>query len=305
MPELPEVHTTTEDLKDLIVGKEISDVWSNYASNNYTEKQEIKNSAFFSLFKKRIIGTKITTVSRRGKNIVINLTNKTSIHIHLKMTGHLLFGTYTFSKKQNTWKSIEKGPLTEDPFNGFIHFVITFSDNTHLVMSDMRKFAKITLFDTENQEDYFKNIGPEPFNKSFTPKLFEERITKKPKGNIKTVLMNQEILAGVGNIYSDEALFLSKIHPETKPAQLKKGDFYSLLKDIRKVMRDGVDLIDKTRSDYRRPDGSEAVFKEKNNVYRRTNNPCPRDSCSGIIKRKIINGRSAHYCPICQKAPKA
>lgn len=304
MPELPEVERTVRGLKKTVVGKTIKTCWSNYASDKYTNKNEIKNQKFFACFQKKIKNTTILSVFRRGKNIIINLDNQQTIHIHLKMTGHLLFGTYQFSSKNNTWTATDSGPLLNDPYNQHIHFVITFSDGTHLVMSDMRKFAKITLFDTLSTEEHLKNLGPEPFDKSLTPKIFREVLLRRPNKHIKTALMDQGLIVGIGNIYSDEALFLSKIHPETKVKGVDPKKFGSLLKHVREVMVDGVDLIDLSRSDFRNIDGTTATFTAKNNVYRRTGSACSR-RCSGTIERKMINGRAAHFCPICQEPPKA
>ena len=304
MPELPEVERTTRDLQKTVTGKTIKTCWSNYASEKYKNKSEIKNSDFFKTFKEYIRGAEIISTTRRGKNILINLDNNQTIHIHLKMTGHLLFGKYTFSEENSEWTSTESGPLLNDNFNQFIHFVITFTDETHLVMSDMRKFAKITLFETSKTEEHLEDLGPEPFDPNLTPGIFMKQLNKKPNGNIKTALMNQELIVGVGNIYSDEALFLSKIHPETKVQDIPKEKFAPLLKYTRQVMKEGVDLIDTSRSDYRRLNGTPAQFTEPNNVYRRTGNICPLKTCSGIIERKVINGRAGHYCPVCQETPK-
>ena len=305
MPELPEVERTTRDLQKTVLGKTIETCWSNYVSDKYKNKPEIKNSEFFVNFKKKIKGTDIVSASRRGKNILINLSSGQTIHIHLKMTGHLLCGKYTFSKKDSHWKATEQGPLTQDPFNQYIHFMITFTDGSHLAMSDMRKFAKITLFETSKTEEHLKELGPEPFDSAVTPRIFMKQLNKKPSWNIKTALMNQELIVGVGNIYSDEALFLSKIHPEIKVRDIPMSKFASLLKYTRQVMKEGVDLIDTSRSDYRRLDGTVAQFTEPNNVYRRTGNSCSQKNCRGVIERKIVNGRSAHYCPVCQETPKA
>lgn len=304
MPELPEVQKTVTDLSNLIIGKTIQDSWSDYTSDRYEGKNEIKNEQFFKKFKKEVKRAKIIGVSRRGKNILIDLDNNLTIHVHLKMTGHLLYGAYTFSRKNSAWSTTEPGPL-EDPFNQFIHFVITFTDGTHLVMSDMRKFGKITFFKTEETDHHLNDLGPEIFDKKFTAKDLKENLLKRPSMKIKTALMNQELIVGVGNIYSDEALFLSKIHPETPVQDIESNLFSPLLKNLRKVMEKGVDLVDKSRSDYRIPTGEVADFKEPNHVYRRTGNCCAHQDCLGIIERKTINGRTGHFCPTCQRIPKA
>jgi formamidopyrimidine-DNA glycosylase len=215
MPELPEVQTTVNGIKRVAVGKKIVDVWTDYNSPFHAGKDNIKNPDYFKKFKKLVIGTKIIDASRRAKNILIHLSNSQTILLHMKMTGHLMFGAYQFdkTKARDPWTPIEKKnkhyEALADPFNKWIHFVLTLNDGNQLVLSDMRKFGKVTLVPTEelgNISD-LKGIGPEPLDKEFTLKIFKERINRRPNGKIKTVLMDQSLIAGIGNIYSDEVLW--------------------------------------------------------------------------------------------------
>lgn len=290
MPELPEVHTTVVELNHLLKGKRISDIWTNYKSTYYTN--QIKDPKYFRKFKKEIIGAKIKSVERRAKNILINLDNERTILIHMKMTGHLLYGK--FKKTKEGWVPNQKGPLN-DKMNGWIRLVFALSNGKYLALSDLRKFAKVTL------EKDLDHLGPEPLEKAFTFKIFIERISKKPNGKIKTVLMNQELISGIGNIYSDEALWMSKIDPETPVKKIENKKLKLLFKNVKEVLRKGIKLSGDSMSDYRRPDGSPGNFQKHHCVYQRKNLDCMRKTCKGKIERKVVNGRSAHFCPICQK----
>ena len=212
MPELPEVQTTAHILNKVAKGLRIADVWTDYGSAFHTGKDNIKDKNYFVFFKKQVVGRKIVGVTRRAKNILIGLSGSKTILVHMKMTGHLLYGNYTFSG--GSWLPPKNGPLA-DPFNRFIHLAFIFSNKKVLVLSDMRKFAKVTLFDTDKIDTMndLKKLGPEPLEKDFSYAVFKKQLQKRPNGKIKTVLMDQEVIAGIGNIYSDEVLWLSGIHP--------------------------------------------------------------------------------------------
>lgn len=300
MPELPEVHTTVSILDTLIRKKIIVDVWSNYASLNYTGKENIKNKIYFKKFKKEIINTKIEKVYRRAKNILIELSDKKIILIHMKMTGYLLYGKYTHNKNKEEWVANELGPL-QDPFNRFIHFIINFSDGTHLALSDMRKFATIQLFKDKIELDKKLHVlGTEPLDKSFNWNVLKRDLSKRPKQKIKTSLMDQRLIAGIGNIYSDEILWTSHIHPERTVLSLSNTEYKLLTKNIKNILLKGIHFGGDSLSDYRNPYGLPGAFQLQHNVYRRTHLLCKKKSCSGTIQRKVIGGRSAHFCNECQ-----
>lgn len=301
MPELPEVHTTVTTLNKLLPQKKIVDAWSNYSSSNYVGKENIKNNSYFKKFKKEVIGKKIIRVSRRAKNILIELDDDQIILVHMKMTGHLLFGKFSYSKNKKEWTPNELGPL-QDPFNRFIHFVLSFSDGTYLVLSDMRKFATVMIVEDKNKlNKIFENTGPEPLSENFNWKTLKACLSKKPKQKIKTVLMDQNLLAGIGNIYSDEILWTSFIHPERTVLSLTDSEYKLLTENIKIILSKGINFGGDSMSDYRNPHGLPGTFQLQHNVYRRTNLNCNRKNCSGIIQRKVINGRSAHFCSVCQR----
>lgn len=303
MPELPEVQTTVNVINSKAKGLKIASVWTDYNSLSHIGKDNIKDKIFFEALKKKIVGATITSAERRAKNILIHLSNNDTILIHMKMTGHIMFGSYDFDSKKKTdpWTAKDEGPL-QDPFNRFIHFVITFSNKKSLVLSDMRKFAKVTLIETKDLETslHLKDIGPEPLEKSFTYSLFKERLTKRPTGRIKNVLMDHSIIAGIGNIYSDEALWLSGIHSEEKPKYIPEKKLKILFKSITEVLKKGIDFGGDSMSDYRDIDGKRGEFQNKHNAYRLTGKPCKKKD-GGVITRKVVGGRSAHFCNIHQK----
>lgn len=309
MPELPEVETTVRGLEKTITGLTIKDVWTDLNTKDKRQEKSVANINFFSIFKKEIKNKKILSIERRAKNILINISGGKTILIHLKMTGHLLYGKYKFIK--NKWIPKDKGPLN-DPYNRFVHIIFSFKNEKHLAFSDARKFGKVTLLDTKTAHNtkHLNNIGPEPLDKEFTLEKLKECLNKKPNGKIKTVLMDQSIIAGIGNIYSDEILWRSNIHPERKISKIKEKEAKLIFKAIKETLTKGIDLGGDSMSDYRNIEGLRGKFQMHHEAYKRTGEKCRRSrvssrgrkkGCNGIIQRKAINGRSAHFCPIHQK----
>ncbi len=296
MPELPEVETTVRGLKKEILGTKILDVWTDLNTKDKRKIDTISNPNYFLYFKKEISGQKIISVERRAKNILINLSKEKTVLVHLKMTGHLLFGEYKFIKKENKWQPYKKGPL-EDPYNRFIHAVFSLSNKKYLAFSDARKFGKITLFNTkENSNKHLSNLGPEPLEKNFDFKKFKERLSRKPKGKIKTVLMDQSIIVGIGNIYSDEILWRSNVNPKRKVSDLKEKELILIFKAIKQLLNKGIGFGGDSMSDYRNIYGLPGKFQLHHMAYRRTGEKCSKKGCLGVIIREVINNRSAHFC---------
>jgi len=292
MPELPEVETTIRDLKTKVLGRTFVDVWSD-------AKKLIKKPNSFSIFKKKLKNQKIKNIHRRGKNIILELSNDLSLLIHQKMTGHLLYGEW--EKQQGKWVPKKKGPLS-DKDNSYLH-VIFFLDNRKMIaLSNLRKFAKVELWKSKNLKKQLKNLGPEPLSKNFTLNEFKETL-KGRRAGIKKTLMNQKVIAGIGNIYSDETLWEAKIHPETSTANLTPDQLQKLYQAIKKVLKKGVCLGGESISDYRRPSGKRGDYDRARKVYRKEGEKCPR--CGAKIKRIKVGQRSAHFCPICQKQDKS
>ncbi len=302
MPELPEVQTTVDGINKVAKGHTIVDVWTDFASSHKMFKDSIKNVEYFKKFKKRLIGAEILKTERRAKNILIHTNIKdaaSTLLIHMKMTGHVMYGMYQYSKKDNQWTPKPGQKALEDPFNRFLHLVLTFENGKQLVLSDVRKFAKVALIDVKTDKT-LQDIGPEPLSPAFTKSIFLERIGKYPNRVIKTTLMDQTLIAGIGNIYSDEILFAAKILPWRKVSELSKSELLTIYKNIKPVLEKGIDFGGDSTSDYRNIHGERGAFQGAHRVYRRTGQPCLRKGCKGVIGRKVIGGRSAHYCMGCQ-----
>ncbi len=321
MPELPEVETVVRGIRKKVIGKKIIKVWTDYQSDYYKGKDSIKDPDYFKKFKKNILNSTIVDVKRRAKNIFIYLDNKKIIIVHLKMTGHFLYGKYLYDKKNNLFypkdgfisreelkndktlkkeNEIKKNPL-RDPFNRFIHFVLWFDDNTMLVLSDMRKFASIFFLNKEELQEKIDKIGPEPFDVD-VEELFKKIKTKKYiNKKIKTILMNPEFIAGIGNIYSDEILWKVGIHPEKIGQKITKNDLKNIIKISKEILKKSISMGGDSMSDFRNIEGKKGKYQAYHNVYKKEGTKCLKKACKGIIEKKVINGRIARFCPIHQK----
>lgn len=309
MPELPEVHTTATMLDKLVKGLRIVSVWTDYNSLYHKGNDNIKDPKFFKSFSKQVIGGKFTRVHRRGKNILMDLDNGQTIIVHMKMTGHVLYGAYRKVKSKSEkgkikeeWVAEEKGPLG-DFRNQFIHLVISLSNGKHLALSDMRKFAKVTVVPTSNIETtgHLKDIGPEPLDPKFSFEKFRARLLTKPRGKIKQVLMNPEVVAGVGNIYSDEILYAASVHPLSTVGKIPEKISRKIFSGMKDILAKGIDFGGDSTSDYRNPLGEFGKFHHHHQAYRNTGKPCGKKGCRGVIRRLKLGGRSAHFCSIHQR----
>lgn len=321
MPELPEVHTTVQGLNEVLGGLSIADVWTGYKSDAHIGKDNIKNPTYFKKFRTAVIGAKFVSATRRGKNVLINLVKpaarggeKITVLIHMKMTGHLLYGRYEFSRSQNIWRTKDIGPL-QDPFNQYIRLVFTLVDArghvSHLAVSDLRKFAKVfvTPTDTLDHTPDLAHLGPDPLSLDFTLAVFKKRLALRPRGKIKQVLMEQDVIAGIGNIYSDEILYEAGVHPLSIVEKIPGTKLAKMHAAAKLMLKRGINFGGDSDSDYRNVYGEPGKFQHKHSVYRRTGKPCPKKfgtgrngrPCGGIIERLKIGGRSAHFCPAHQK----
>lgn len=276
MPELPEVETTVRGLNKKVLNRAFVDVWSDW-------KKTVKKPKDFEQFKKELKNKKIKKIWRRAKNVIFDLSQGYSLLVHMKMTGHLLIGN---------WK--------KDPMNDFLHLIFFLDNGERLALSDLRKFAKVELWKTQDllNSKEFKALGPEPLDKNFIFEKFKETLRGK-RGKIKQILMDQNIIAGIGNIYSSEVLWVAKIHPEKSISKLTEKELKSLYKAVLKVLKLGVKLGGESFSDYRKPDGSKGNFDTERKAYKREGQKCAR--CGNKIKRIKVGQRSAFFCPHCQK----
>ena len=283
MPELPEVQTIVSDLNKILPGLKITDIWTDW----------------FKDFKKELVGRKILNLKRRAKFILINLSGNKTLIIHQKLTGHLLYGKWKW--KENGWMSVLSGPIQNDPRNRFLHLILFFSNGFELALSDLRKFAKVLIWNTDELENLkeLKELGPEPLESDFTFEKFKKALVNTRR-KIKQVLMDQRAIAGIGNIYSDEILWKAGVHP-LKPAQkLSEKELKEIYKAIPKVLNLAIQSKGDSISDYRRPSGEKGGYQNIQNAYQMDGTKC-KNKDGGIIKRIKISGRSAHFCPVHQK----
>ncbi len=291
MPELPEVQTIVNDLNRKIKGLTITNVWTDWP------KYFKRSIGGWKAFRKTVKGKKIKKIRRIGKNIIFDLSDDKEILIHQKLTGHLLVGHWQI--KNNQPISTGKGLLTEK-VNDYIHAIFWLSKNKMMGFSDLRKFGKILVTDKKdfkNLED-LKDIGPDPLTPKFGFNEFKSLISKK-RGPIKKILMDQNVVSGIGNIYSDEILFVAKIHPLRKAEKLGDKELRAIFEAAKKILKKAIKLRGTSTSDYRDTAGKAGRYTEVRLVYQREGEKCP-NQCGGVIKRIKIGGRSAHFCPYCQ-----
>lgn len=307
MPELPEVQTTVDGLNNTVVGLKIIDAWSNLPKKNHIRKDEVKNLDFWNKFKKEIIGKKILSAERRGKNILIHLSKSNTVLIHMKMTGHLLYGKYRVGKKTDgdknqTWVWWSEDEKLQDPYNRFIRVLFFLNNGYSLAFCDSRKFGKVTFFETKElaKTKHLKHLGLDALDPNMTYKKFKEILSTKPNGRIKNVLMDQNLITGIGNIYSDEMLWESGIHPKETFKNIPEIKLKKMYTRMSPLLKRGIDFGGDSTSDYRNIYGEKGGFQNKHHVYRKTGLPCKRRGCDGVIIRQVVGGRSAHFCSVHQ-----
>lgn len=274
MPELPEVETIAQDLaKAGLAGKKIISVevhWPRTVAHPSP-----------AAMRKRLIGQVITSIGRRGKYLKISLSNGESLLIHLRMTGRLLL-----LPSQAERQSHERVTLS-------------FQDGSELKYIDTRKFGRWIL--AEDPEKVLGNLGPEPLGPEFTVSYLEQLCRKARQ--LKPLLLDQSCVAGLGNIYVDEALWRAQLHPQKKADTLSKKQIEDLHAAIQQVLLRGLKAsgttLGKGLTNYYRLDGSRGSHQEHLDAFRQTGKPCPR--CGTLIKRLIVAQRSTHICPKCQK----
>ncbi len=304
MPELPEVQTIVGDLNKKVLGRKILGIWLDWPKHlNLLENRKgvlkLIKKPELKVFEKIIKGRKIIKAYRRAKNILIDLSDGYIMLVHQKMTGHLLVGKWKIIGNKAVALSPES--IISDSYNRFVHVVFILNDGNMLALSDVRKFAKIILGKKEDLMNLpeVKYLGPEPLDENFKFGDFKAIISKKT-GKIKQVLMDPKNISGIGNIYSDDILWLAKLNPFRPANKISDSELKNLFKAIRIVLQKAIKLRGTSISDFRDTAGKKGMYGEKLLTYQREGGKCFRND-GGIIIRKKIGGRSAHYCPVCQK----
>ncbi len=274
MPELPEVQTVVTGLNKVLKDKKIKSIHIyNDTVIGFPETNEFIN---------KCEGKTIESLSRRGKYIIIHFKEPSErLVVHLRMSGKLLYKKREENRDKHT------------------HVVFEFNDNTDLRFNNVRKFGRLYLIDEQNVDKAgnLNNLGVEPLSDKFTLESFKEMLQNR-RGMIKPLLMNQEFIAGIGNIYADEALFLSQIRPNKKANVLSDKEIENLYYEIRKILKKGIKMGGTSVSDYVNALGKAGKFQNKLNVYKKEGEKCP--NCEDEIVKKKVSGRTARFCPNCQ-----
>lgn len=288
MPELPEVETVRRGLEALIVGKTVM------GESHDTPKSFPNASGDVAQF---LLGAKITAVRRRAKVLLIDLNTEYTLVIHLKMTGQLVYrGKQVFGAGHPNDSLIGELP------DKSTRVTLQFTDKSHLYFNDQRKFGWMRLLPTVEVPniDFMKKVGPEPLGDDFTPKIFIERIRRRANTTIKAALLDQTVLAGIGNIYADESLWGAKIHPATRVKDVNDMLLKTLHKEIQFVLNLAIEKGGSTDRNYVNAEGKKGSYIDFARVFRQEGKDCPRHPGTAIIKTKVA-GRGTHTCPICQK----
>lgn len=290
MPELPEVETVRIGLHGLLPGKVVQRV------EHDTPKSFPNAPADVQAF---LIGASITDVKRRAKVLMIELSSNYSLVIHLKMTGQLVF----VSQDTRFGAGHPSDSLVDQLPDKSTRVEFTFTDGSKLFFNDQRKFGWVRLLPTAEVPniDFMKKVGPEPLEASFTAEQFAERLQRRKNTNIKAALLDQTVVAGVGNIYADESLWGAKIHPATLVKNISNETFSRLFTELQFVLNLAIEKGGSSNHTYVNAEGKKGSYMNFARVFRREGQTCPR--CGTVIEKLRVAGRGTHICPHCQKAP--
>lgn len=287
MPELPEVETVRRGLAELLPGRTIT------SARHIDSPKSFPNAdADVTQF---LLGAKILYVKRRAKVLLIELNSKHTLVIHLKMTGQLVFrGEAAFGAGHPNQSLVGELP------DRSTRVIIGFADGSHLYFNDQRKFGWVKLMPTLEVPniDFMMSVGPEPLEADFTAAQFKERFKRRARTNIKAALLDQTVVAGVGNIYADESLWGAKIDPRRLVADVTDKEFALLYEELRAVMNLAIEKGGSTDKNYVNAEGKRGSYLDFARVFRREGQDCPR--CGHTIKKIRHAGRGTHFCPVCQ-----
>ncbi len=287
MPELPEVETVRRGLHELIIGRTVKSVV-------HDTPKSFPNAA--SDVERFLINASITNVRRRAKVLMIDLSTDYTLVIHLKMTGQLVFRASGVAFGAGHPSESLIGELPDRS----TRVTFMFADGSHLYFNDQRKFGWVKLIPSIEVPniDFMKKVGPEPLEADFTPEEFAARFTRRAKSPIKAALLDQTVIAGVGNIYADESLWGAKIHPLRLVGMITPGEFKKLYIELRAVMNLAIEKGGSTDKNYVNVEGKRGSYMDFARVFRREGLECPR--CGTTIIKFRAAGRGTHICPHCQ-----
>jgi formamidopyrimidine-DNA glycosylase len=288
MPELPEVETVRVGLSGFLPGKRVARVehtWHKSFPNAEADVQQF------------LIGAEIVEVRRRAKVLIIDLHTNYSLVIHLKMTGQLVYR----GDRERFGAGHPSDSLLGELPDKSTRVTLTFADGSKLFFNDQRKFGWMRLLPTLEVEqlDFFQKVGPEPLSADFTAKDFAARLQRRAKSGIKAVLLDQTVIAGVGNIYADESLWGAQIHPLASVGELSPSQLRKLYTSLRTVLTLAIEKGGSTDRNYVNHEGKRGSYLTFASVFRREGQPCPR--CGTTLVKTRVAARGTHLCPLCQK----
>jgi formamidopyrimidine-DNA glycosylase len=286
VPELPEVETVRRGLSKLIIGKTI-------LSEVHDTDKGFPNAA--TDVKSFIIGAKVIDVRRRAKVLMIDLSTDYTLLIHLKMTGQLVYvGDTRFGAGHPNDSLVNALP------DKSTRVTVQFDDSSTLFFNDQRKFGWMRLLPTIEIPNisFMQKVGPEPLSTEFTAHDFIQRLARRPKTNIKAAILDQSVVAGIGNIYADESLWGAKINPTRLVSSLSEAEMTLLYTEVRAVMNLSIDKGGSSNSTYVNAEGKRGSYMNFARVFRREGLACPR--CGATIEKLRVAGRGTHICPVCQ-----
>jgi len=288
MPELPEVETVRRGLNNLIIGRTVKTVTSDTVRSFPNNPNDVKTF---------LVSSKIVGVRRRAKVLLIDLSTNYTLVIHLKMTGQLVF----IDNSSRFGAGHPNDSLVNSLPDKSTRVIIEFIDGSHLYFNDQRKFGWVKLIPTLEVPniDFMKKVGPEPLEADFTAKQFTDRFKRHPRTTIKAALLDQSVIAGVGNIYADESLWGAKIHPSRLVNTITDTEFKKLYTEVRAVMNLSIEKGGSTNRNYVNAEGKKGSYMDFARVFRREGLECPR--CGAEIIKIRVAGRGTHICPFCQK----
>ena len=294
MPELPEVETVRRGLHDLIRGKIVSGAKSDNQKSFPNSPDDV--SQF-------LIGSEIVNVRRRAKVLMIDLSTQYTLVIHLKMTGQMVY-VAAKTRPAIDAERFAAGHPSDSMVNTLpdksTRVAIEFSDGSNLYFNDQRKFGWMKLLPTIEVPniDFMKRVGPEPLEADFTAEEFAERFKRRARTTIKAAILDQSVVAGVGNIYADESLWGARIHPSRLVQSVSQQEFQTLHEQVRAVMNLSIEKGGSTDKNYVNAEGGRGSYLEFANVFRREGEACNR--CGMEIVKIRVAGRGTHVCPNCQ-----
>lgn len=289
MPELPEVETVRAGLKSLIVGKAIKGEEHDTAKGFPNSPHDVTEF---------LISSKVTDVRRRAKVLMIDLSTGYTLVIHLKMTGQLVYvGDTRFGAGHPNDSLIDALP------DKSTRVTLDFDDGSRLFFNDQRKFGWMRLMPTVEVPSlpFMQKVGPEPLTDTFTAEEFKSRFARRKRSTIKAAILDQSVVAGVGNIYADESLWGAFIHPERRVETITDKEFNLLYTDLRAVMNLSIAKGGSSNRNYVDAEGKKGSYMDFARVFRREGQPCLR--CGTTIEKIRVAGRGTHLCPHCQVAP--